>query len=83
MKMYLDQQQLHVLFREVENHCFPETLTKFVIHLDGKRLVEESTPRKSCNANNGVDYLAKLVMVPSEVKVAVKEVGMPTILLFR
>ena len=67
IKMLLNQ-QLHVLFRVVEDHYFGDTyLPKFVIDLNGKRLVEESTPKECWNAVNGVDYVANLVLIPLSV----------------
>ena len=67
IKMLLNQ-QLHVLFRVVEDHYFGDTyLPKFVIDLNGKQLVEESTPKECWNATNGVDYVANLVLVSGSV----------------
>ena len=68
IKILLDQ-QLHALFRVVEEHYYPGDtyLPKYVINLNGKRLVEESTPKECWNAINGVDYVATLVLVPLSV----------------
>ena len=64
IKILLNQ-QLHALFRVVEEHYFPGDtyLPKFVIDLNGTPLVEESTPKECWNAVNGVDYVANLVLV--------------------
>ena len=67
IKMLLNQ-RLHVLFRVVEDHYFGDTyLPKFVIDLNGKQLVEESTPKECWNAVNGVDYVANLMLIPLSV----------------
>ena len=68
IKILLNQ-QLHSLFRVVEDHYFPGDthLPKFVIDLNGKLLVAKSTPKKCWNAVNGVDYVANLVLVSGSV----------------
>mgnify|MGYP003307280887 CR=1 FL=1 len=68
IKILLDI-KLHVLFREVETHVFPDGQPKYQLQVrrsDGvhKILVESSTPRTCWDAKPGQDYKGTIDILP-------------------